>query len=353
MKWFRLYDEIQYDPKLRRMPIPHRYAFIVLLCIANRSKVRGAIINLDDDDLAFELEMELEDWLTLKAKFRAKGLIEPIEGGIKISNWDERQFASDSSAERVKRYREKRAKRECNVTETLVKRDGNDEETLVKRHVTPSDTDPDPDPEKKEKKEKSTASASASTASQGGKPKPQKKPPKKLTKVQCQELVDIYHELKPELWAEVKVLGEKRLDMADRAYQSMGRDIEATKAIVSSALRYVSTQDWWTEKKGKFTFGTLFERGKGGQGEYRFIEWSELESSKESQEDVKKDRVGAAIRQEIDRLRINGVVPEQFRGSPDQMVVSQLGLDSATRYLDWLRQQPDPKPAWENSYVAA
>ena len=69
--------------------------------------------------------------------------------------------------------------------------------------------------------------------------------------------------------------------MADRAYQACNRDIEATKELVTAALRYVATQQWWTERK--FTFGTIFERGNKGQGDYRFLRWAELAPKKSVQ----------------------------------------------------------------------
>lgn len=140
MKWFRFYSEFRSDPKMRRMPVAHRYAFIVLLCLANDNSSRGEIKGLDDDDIAYELEMDKEDWLTLKSKFKAKGLIDIVEGGLTICNWSKRQFASDSSAERVAKHRSKAKKRDCNVTETE-----------VKRHVTPPDTDTESEADPKER----------------------------------------------------------------------------------------------------------------------------------------------------------------------------------------------------------
>lgn len=135
MQWFRFYHEFRHDTKMKRMPIPHRYAFVVLLCLASENSARGRITGLDDEDIAFELEMELEDWQTLKSKFRVKGLIElGPDGTIIIANWDKRQFVSDSSSERVAAHRAKKKKRGCNVTPTLAKQD-----------VTPSETDTDPE----------------------------------------------------------------------------------------------------------------------------------------------------------------------------------------------------------------
>jgi hypothetical protein len=81
----------------------------------------------------------MEIWKHAGDKFRAKGMLEHSESGYAITNWDKRQFTSDSVSERVARHREKKnaaAANEvnrfsnvtCNVTET------------------PSDTDTDTDP---------------------------------------------------------------------------------------------------------------------------------------------------------------------------------------------------------------
>ena len=68
--WFKLHSDFRNDPKIKRLPIAERYAFIILLCLANESETRGTIAGLDDEDIAFELEMQSEDWQTLKAKFK-------------------------------------------------------------------------------------------------------------------------------------------------------------------------------------------------------------------------------------------------------------------------------------------
>lgn len=153
MKWFRFYSEFRHDTKLKRMPIAHRYAFVVLLCLASDQEQRGIISKLDDEDIAFELEMEHDDWQTLRAKFKVKGLIDfTSKGEIIITNWDKRQFSSDTSNERVSKHREKNKKQACNVTVTE-----------VKRHVTPSETytDPDPDPEPERSPERAESKKSA------------------------------------------------------------------------------------------------------------------------------------------------------------------------------------------------
>ena len=125
--WFKLPSGIRNDPKLRRMPIHQRYAFIVLLCLASESEERGTILGLDDEDLAFELEMALEDWLTLKAKFRVKGLIDFDLTTVTICDWDCMQYdkPSDRAEETRRRKQEQRARDAAKkaLQESLVSQD--------------------------------------------------------------------------------------------------------------------------------------------------------------------------------------------------------------------------------------
>lgn len=179
---------------------------------------------------------------------------------------------------RAKKEAQQDQESDASLTHQQISGDGETKE------VTPSEIrDQNSEIKDQEKKEKSTANADAAPP-QGEKSKPKKPkgPPKTLTKRQCQKLVETYQELKPELWSDVQVLNDKRVDMADRAYQACNRDIEATQKIVERALRYVNTQAWWTDRK--FTFGTLFERGNQGQGDYRFIHWAEKASDSKAKQ---------------------------------------------------------------------
>ena len=123
MIWFKLYSEFRNDPKVKRLPITERYAFIILLCLASECDTRGIISGLDDDDIAFELEMQVEDWKTLKAKFKAKGFIDFTQSEVLIRNWDKRQYDKPSDhpeatkqRKRLQRERERIAK-DQDVTE--------------------------------------------------------------------------------------------------------------------------------------------------------------------------------------------------------------------------------------------
>ena len=117
MTWFKFHSEFRNDPKIKRLPVAERYAFIVLLCLASEAETRGAITGFDDDDIAFELEMQVEDWKTLKAKFKVKGFIDFSQDEILIRNWDKRQYDKPSDhpeatkqRKRLQRERDKLAK---------------------------------------------------------------------------------------------------------------------------------------------------------------------------------------------------------------------------------------------------
>lgn len=144
MRWFRLYSEIRTDFKLSDFTPTQKWAFIVLLCLANDSPKRGIILGAKDDKLAKACEMPLNDWLYLKDRFAAEGLIELSDANeITVCNWDKRQYSSDTSTERVRQHRAKQKKQLVKtdvVTETEVKRFNG----VTK---TPSDPDPDPDPD--------------------------------------------------------------------------------------------------------------------------------------------------------------------------------------------------------------
>jgi len=122
MAWFKYPSSLRNDPKFKRLPIHQRYAYIVLMYLASESSDRGTISDLDDEDLAFELEMALEDWQTLKAKFRVKGFLDFSKGEITLTNWERTQHKKPSDLPEATKIRkqEQRARdkalKEQNVT---------------------------------------------------------------------------------------------------------------------------------------------------------------------------------------------------------------------------------------------
>lgn len=140
MPWFRAYTEMVDDEKLRLLAFEDRWHFVALLCL----KGQGL---LDDGGplmmrkVAVKLGLDLRTLDDVARRLAEVGLID--KDTLQPLAWDARQMKSDSSAERVKAYRERQkqvkhgVKQARNVT------------------VTPQDTDTDTDTEE-EKEETAT-----------------------------------------------------------------------------------------------------------------------------------------------------------------------------------------------------
>jgi hypothetical protein len=114
-RWWRAYDEAVDDPKLQRLPPPLFKSWFNLMCIAS---MNGGVLP-SIEDVAFKLHVsKLKAELTVSALHSA-GLVDEIETGkFAPHNWSGRQFQSDVSTERVKRFRNTKRNVSTTVSET-------------------------------------------------------------------------------------------------------------------------------------------------------------------------------------------------------------------------------------------
>lgn len=154
LPWFRAYTEMVDDEKLRLLAFEDRWHFVALLCL----KGQGV---LDESDallfrkVAVKLGVDVRTLEEVARRLAEVGLID--EKTLQPLAWDSRQFKSDSSAERVAAYRERKKQ--------AVKRDGN---VTVTAQDTETDTEEETDKEKEggqPAKAESTPSPSASQPS--------------------------------------------------------------------------------------------------------------------------------------------------------------------------------------------
>lgn len=115
LPWFRFYTEALDDPKVQRLDASTFKHWVNLLCLAARHN--GALPH--ESDIAFALRIDEVAVSSLLDRLVIAGLIDVRKGGpngsyIAPHNWDKRQYKSDTSTERVKRFRQ----RSRNVTET-------------------------------------------------------------------------------------------------------------------------------------------------------------------------------------------------------------------------------------------
>ncbi len=128
--WFRMYAEFATDQKVQMLSEVDQRRLTMLFCLRCNDNV-----TLHDDEVTFLLRISNDDWMRTKAVFIAKGF---INSDNEILNWDKRQFASDTSKNRVAAHRE-RKKKQSNNDVTL---------QVTKSNVLDTDTDTDTDTEK-------------------------------------------------------------------------------------------------------------------------------------------------------------------------------------------------------------
>ena len=131
-QWFRLYSEFSHDPKVQMLSEVNQRRLIMLFCIRCNGNV-----TLQDEQVAFQLRISMDEWLTSKATFIDKNF---INNDNEVLNWDKRQFVSDSSAERVAKHRE-RMKQYSNVTVTPPEQNRTDTEQNITEQIYMDDFD--------------------------------------------------------------------------------------------------------------------------------------------------------------------------------------------------------------------
>lgn len=114
--WFRLYHEFATDPKVQMMSEVNQRRLVMLFCM----RCCNGHETFQDDEVTFQLRISDAEWQETKSLFIDKGFIDKSN---KVLKWDKRQFVSDSSTARVRKFRElnkttKKKKRECNVSVT-------------------------------------------------------------------------------------------------------------------------------------------------------------------------------------------------------------------------------------------
>lgn len=107
-RWFRFYEGALDDPKVQTLPADDFKSWVNILCVACRND--GILPSVDA--LAFMLRMESNACRTLVERLVNAGLIDRMNGGPNGSRhaphgWNKRQYKSDTSTKRVKRFRER------------------------------------------------------------------------------------------------------------------------------------------------------------------------------------------------------------------------------------------------------
>jgi hypothetical protein len=111
--WLRLYTSILNDPKVQRLKAEHFKGWINLLCLAKEQD--GILPELPD--IAFCLRISETEAQELVSTLQRNGLLDKSGEHFTPHNWESRQYVTDVSTDRVRRFRERRRNGEGNVSE--------------------------------------------------------------------------------------------------------------------------------------------------------------------------------------------------------------------------------------------
>ena len=114
MPWLRLYTDIIDHEKIRLLAFEDRWHYVALLCLKQKG-ILDDVGGLKERKIAVKLGLQLAEMDSLKKRLMEGEL---IDNEWQPLGWEDRQYESDTSAERTRKYRErlKNNKRDVTVT---------------------------------------------------------------------------------------------------------------------------------------------------------------------------------------------------------------------------------------------
>ena len=109
--WFRLYADIIHNPKLLGLPENIRWRYVAILCL----KCAGHWPPKSEKSAAILLNCRGNTYTKTFNALVSAGLLEATGD---VHNWDNRQYKSDISTERVREWRARQRKRNVSETDT-------------------------------------------------------------------------------------------------------------------------------------------------------------------------------------------------------------------------------------------
>lgn len=152
MQWFRLYSRMIDDDKLRLLAFEDRWHFVALCCLKSEGLLDEESDDLRTRRIAVKLGVQLRELDEIGRRLREVGLVDETLSPIA---WDELQFRSDASTDRVRAFRKRQqkqkdgtGKRSRNVTVTAQETEADtDTEVRSPNGDSPSGDEPSLRPE--------------------------------------------------------------------------------------------------------------------------------------------------------------------------------------------------------------
>jgi hypothetical protein len=120
--WFRTYNRMVDDEKLRLLAFEDRWHFMALCCLKNEGLLDEPEGDLKRRKIAVRMGLQVRELEEVGRRLRE---VELIDANLSPMKWDELQKPSDNSSERVKKFRQKQRDSKVKRDETVTETDGN------------------------------------------------------------------------------------------------------------------------------------------------------------------------------------------------------------------------------------
>ena len=118
MPWLRLYTDTVDNEKIRLLAFEDRWHYIALLCLMQQG-VLDTENELLERKIAVKLGVQLPALQEIKKRLMD---VELIQNNFRPVGWNKKQYKSDSSVERTRKYRKNKDKKTCDVTTPSLQR---------------------------------------------------------------------------------------------------------------------------------------------------------------------------------------------------------------------------------------
>lgn len=136
MPWLRLYSDIVDNEKVRLLAFEDRWHFVAILCLKQQG-ILDSNPDLLNRKIAVKLGLQLIELENVKKRLLE---VELIDENFQPVGWDKKQYPSDSSSERTRKYREKLKNKNSDNIETSQERHSDALDTDTDTELTPIDT---------------------------------------------------------------------------------------------------------------------------------------------------------------------------------------------------------------------
>lgn len=114
LPWFRLYNRMVDDEKLRLLAFEDRWHFVALCCLKSGGLLDEPGSELRDRKIAVKLGVQVRELEEIARRLREVDL---VDADLNPVAWDELQFKSDNSTERAREWRKRQQKQGGNETQ--------------------------------------------------------------------------------------------------------------------------------------------------------------------------------------------------------------------------------------------